>query len=135
MRLDRNELVVLGRRLRVRAEQGRLRGAIDVRIDQRLPEQVEIAAYYVVAEALTNAAKHAHASTVTVTVTVTVEAESALQVRVDDDGRGGAGFAGGSGLLGLKDRVEALGGRLVVQSAPGGGTTVHAHLPLPAVSR
>jgi signal transduction histidine kinase len=105
---------------------------VDVSIDQRLPEQIEIAAYYVVAEALTNAAKHAHASTVT--VTVTDEADATLQVRVDDDGRGCAEFAGGSGLLGLKDRVEALGGRLVVQSAPGAGTTVHAHLPLPEVS-
>jgi signal transduction histidine kinase len=57
-------------------------------------------------------------------------ADGVLRVRVRDDGRGGADSAGGSGLVGLKDRVEALGGRLSVQSAPGAGTTVRAELPL-----
>jgi signal transduction histidine kinase len=86
-----------------------------------LPEQVEMAAYYVVAEALTNSAKHAEASMV--------------QVQVDRRGRrwsGGATLAGGTGLLGLKDRVEALGGRIVVNSPPEAGTTVRADLPLAA---
>jgi len=85
-----------------------------------LPEQVEMAAYYVVAEALTNSAKHAEASMVQVD---TVEG---------DDGSGGATLAGGTGLLGLKDRVEALGGRIVVNSPPEAGTTVRADLPLAA---
>jgi signal transduction histidine kinase len=100
---------------------------LDVRVDRRLPEQIEIAAYYLVAEALTNAAKHSDASI------VTVEAEAVdglLRVRVRDKGRGGADPAGGSGLAGLRDRVEALGGRLGVRTALGAGTTVHAELPL-----
>jgi signal transduction histidine kinase len=100
---------------------------LDVRVDRRLPEQIEIAAYYLVAEALTNAAKHAHASAVTVTVDID---DAVLHVRVRDDGRGGADPAGGSGLVGLTDRVEALGGRLTIQSPLGAGTTVHAELPL-----
>jgi signal transduction histidine kinase len=104
----------------------------NVRIDQRLPEQIENAAYYLVAEALTNTAKHAHAKTVTIEAHADT-ADAALHVTVRDDGRGGARLTGGSGLLGLKDRVEALGGRLVVQSAPGAGTTVHAELPLSPV--
>ena len=90
------------------------------RVEGQLPEQVEMAAYYVVAEALTNSAKHAEASMVQVD---TVEG---------DDGSGGATLAGGTGLLGLKDRVEALGGRIVVNSPPEAGTTVRADLPLAA---
>ena len=105
--------------------------ALDVRVDRRLPEPIEIAAYYLVAEALTNAAKHAHASIVHVEVdTAEGDAGAVLRVCVRDDGRGGADLAGGSGLVGLKDRVEALGGRLWVQTAPGAGTTVRAELPL-----
>ena len=103
-----------------------------MRLDGRLPEQIEIAAYYLVAEALTNTAKHAHASTVHVEAH-TIRGDGGgdlLRVRVRDDGRGGADLTGGSGLLGLKDRAEALGGRLWVLSAPGAGTTVHAELPL-----
>jgi signal transduction histidine kinase len=103
---------------------------LDVRVDQRLPEPIEIAAYYLVSEALTNTAKHAHASTVRVEVDTADAGDGVLRVRVRDDGRGGAELAGGSGLVGLKDRVEALGGRLSVQSAPGAGTTVQAELPL-----
>ena len=104
---------------------------LDVRADRRLPEPIEIAAYYLVAEALTNAAKHAHASMVHVEVdTADGAAGDVLRVCVRDDGRGGADLAGGSGLVGLKDRVEALGGRLWVQTAPGAGTTVQAELPL-----
>jgi signal transduction histidine kinase len=104
---------------------------LDVRVDRRLPEQIETAAYYVVAEALTNAAKHAHASTVDIEVDICEgDARDVLRVCVRDDGRGGAELAGGSGLVGLKDRVEALGGRLRVQPAPGAGTSVHAELPL-----
>jgi signal transduction histidine kinase len=104
---------------------------LEVRVGRRLPESIEVAAYYVVSETLTNVAKHAHASVVNVVVeNVDVEDGGVLRVRVRDDGRGGADLGGGSGLVGLKDRVEALGGRLSVQSAPGAGTAVQAELPL-----
>ena len=111
------------------------RSRIPVRIKapagRRLPEPVEIAAYYVVAEALTNATKHAEPSTVTVEVDIdTTPAGVVLRVQVHDDGRGGAHFTGGTGLLGLKDRVETLGGRLALHSAPGAGTAVLAEFPL-----
>ena len=100
---------------------------LEVRVEGRLPEQVETAAYFAVAEALTNAAKHADATVVTVAVAVH---DRVLRVRVSDDGRGGADPGAGSGLVGLKDRVEALGGRFSVQTASDAGTTVHAELPL-----
>jgi signal transduction histidine kinase len=102
---------------------------LDVRADDRLPEPIEIAAYYLVAEALTNAAKHANASTIHVEVGIG-EADDVLRVRVRDDGRGGARVSDGSGLVGLGDRVEALGGRLWVHSTADAGTTVQAELPL-----
>jgi signal transduction histidine kinase len=101
---------------------------LDVRADRRLPEPIEIAAYYLVAEALTNVAKHAHATTAHVEID-TADGD-VLRVRVRDDGRGGANLAGGSGLVGLHDRVDALGGRFRVHSAPDTGTVVEAELPL-----
>ncbi|MDQ1663719.1 MAG: hypothetical protein QOJ68_3699, partial [Blastococcus sp.] len=116
----RTALKTLGRRAAVPVR-------LDIRVDGRLPEPVELAAYYAVAEALTNAAKHASASV------VDVQAEcrpDVLHVRVRDDGRGGADVTGGSGLVGLNDRVEALGGRLVVSSPPGAGTTLDIDLPV-----
>jgi signal transduction histidine kinase len=94
---------------------------------RRLADQVEVAAYYVVSEALTNAAKHAQASVVHVDAEAV---EGALRLCVRDDGAGGADPARGSGLVGLKDRVEALGGSIAVQSPVGAGTTLHAELPL-----
>jgi signal transduction histidine kinase len=100
---------------------------LDIRVDERLPEQIETAAYYVVAEALTNTAKHAHATAADVQVAT---GDGALHVRVRDDGRGGADFTGGSGLVGLRDRAEALGGRLLLHSTPGAGTGVQVSLPL-----
>jgi signal transduction histidine kinase len=100
---------------------------LDLRAGTRLPERVEVAAYYVLAEALTNAAKHARASVVRVE---TVAAGSALHLGVRDDGAGGADPVRGSGLVGLKDRVEALGGTLTVHSPAGAGTALHAELPL-----
>jgi signal transduction histidine kinase len=104
---------------------------LDVRVERRLPEPIEIAAYYLVAESLTNAAKHAHASIVYVEVDTVVDGTAeVLRVRVRDDGRGGADLGGGSGLSGLKDRMEALGGRLQVESPLGTGTSVRADLPL-----
>jgi PAS domain S-box-containing protein len=113
-------LKALGRRSPVPVE-------LEVRARERLPEPIEVAAYYVVAEALTNAAKHAHASFVTVEAEVL---EGDLHVSVQDDGVGGANPARGSGLVGLTDRVEALGGKLTLHSPPDGGTTLNIDLPL-----
>jgi PAS domain S-box-containing protein len=94
---------------------------------ERLPEPVEVAAYYVASEALANAAKYAQASVATVRI---AHNDGLVVVEIADDGRGGATLAGGSGLRGLTDRVEALGGRLAIASPPGSGTTVRAELPL-----
>ena len=113
--------------LRALARRSAVPVRIDVRVDERLPEQVELAAYYAVAEALTNTAKHAAASGVNVEVEAS---QGILRIEVRDDGRGGATFAHGSGLVGLKDRVEALGGKLSLRSPPGAGTTVAISLPL-----
>jgi signal transduction histidine kinase len=92
----------------------------------RLPLAVEATAYFVVAEAVTNAIKHAHADRIRITV---VSQQGRIRVAVHDDGIGGAALAAGSGLLGLADRVRALDGDLVVESVPGRGTTVSAVLP------
>jgi predicted ATPase/signal transduction histidine kinase len=102
---------------------------LDVRTKGRLPQPIEITAYYLVAEALTNAAKHAHASAVTVTIEADT-ADAVLRVAVKDDGIGGADFARGTGLTGIKDRVEALGGRVLLDSPRGAGTSLRAALPL-----
>jgi signal transduction histidine kinase len=114
--------------LRVLARRSSTPVDLAVRIDGRLPEPVEEAAYYVVSEALTNAAKHAGASAVHVEVDATADEHGVLRVCIHDDGRGGADFTRGSGLVGLKDRVEALGGRFSVQSPVGGGTRLDATL-------
>jgi PAS domain S-box-containing protein len=94
--------------------------------DGRLPEGVEAAAYYLIAEALTNVAKYASASAVRVRVTAR---DDGIAVEVADDGVGGADPAGGSGLRGLADRVESLGGTLDVDSPAGGGTRLRAEIP------
>jgi signal transduction histidine kinase len=100
---------------------------LDVAVDRRLPESAEVAAYYVVAEALTNAAKHAQASE----VFVCVKADGAnLRLSIRDDGIGGADSHKGSGLIGLTDRVEALGGHMQISSPAGRGTTLVADIPL-----
>jgi signal transduction histidine kinase len=117
----------LGPALKALARRCPMPVALDVRVPGRLPGPVEIAAYYVVSEALTNTAKYAKATAATVEVTA---GAGDLRVRVRDDGRGGAHFGPGSGLLGLKDRVEALGGRLSLDSPPGKGTTLAADIPL-----
>jgi signal transduction histidine kinase len=102
-----------------------------VHVSERLPEPVEVSAYYVITEALTNAAKHSRASTVSVQVEVVTHV---LLLEVRDDGAGGAGFSRGTGLAGLKDRVEALGGRIFLDSPRGAGTSLRVELPLTAAN-
>jgi signal transduction histidine kinase len=94
--------------------------------DERLPEPVELAAYFVACEALTNTAKYAGASAATVRVW---RDDGAAMIEIADDGIGGADDGNGSGLRGLADRVEALDGTLRVRSSAGAGTTVTARLP------
>ena len=97
--------------------------------DGRLPAAIETTAYFVIAEALTNVAKHARADQVEVTAAV---CDGDLVIEVRDDGVGGAGQSGGTGLRGLADRIDANDGTLVVDSPAGGGTTIRARIPLPA---
>jgi signal transduction histidine kinase len=106
------------------------RSPVEVLIGQmpsrRLPESIEIAAYFVIAEALTNAAKHAEADRIDVCA---VDNDDGVTVEVSDDGVGGARPAAGSGLTGLVDRVGALGGHLAIESPARRGTTIRAHIP------
>jgi len=95
-------------------------------VPERLPAFLEAAVYFTCSEALANVAKYAHASSVTIEV---AHVDRALRVVVADDGIGGASLAGGSGLVGLKDRAEALGGRLTVTSPAGAGTTIEVLIP------
>ena len=104
-----------------------LRVNLDCRADGRFPEPVEVTAYYVVSEALTNAAKYADTTVVDVSVATHGDA---LHVEVRDEGPGGADPAEGSGLLGLRDRVEAIGGTIRLTSPPGAGTSLRVELPL-----
>ena len=124
----------LGRALRAMARRSPIPVELDLRVEERLPDQVEFSAYYIVAEALTNAAKHSGASLITVSAEVE-QVDGALRVKVADDGVGGADFSSGTGLLGLKDRVDALGGRIDLRSPRGGGTTLCVVLPLPSGGR
>jgi PAS domain S-box-containing protein len=108
------------------------RASVPVRMeidDERYPESVELAAYFVVAEALTNVAKYARASSAQVKTT---RARNHLVLTVDDDGIGGARASAGSGLAGLADRLAALDGTLTVSSSPGDGTHIRAEIPLTA---
>jgi signal transduction histidine kinase len=117
----------LGPALEMLARRSPVPVELAVRAEERLPERVEVAAYYVVSEALTNAAKHARASSVQVDVDVE---GGVLRVAVRDDGVGGVDPARGSGLLGLKDRAEAIGGSTSLHSPAHGGTSVQIELPL-----
>ena len=101
--------------------------SLDVVIDRRLPEPIEVAAYYVVAEALANTAKYAQASEVNIRVQTT---DADLRVTIRDDGIGGADSRKGSGLVGLNDRIEAIGGQMHITSKPGQGTTLDITIPL-----
>jgi signal transduction histidine kinase len=112
--------------LRALARRSAVPVKLDVRADVRLPEPVKVAAYYVVSEALTNTAKHAHASAVHVAVE---EHDDVLELSIRDNGSGGADPARGSGLIGLADRVDALGGTIELTSPVGEGTKLLITLP------
>jgi signal transduction histidine kinase len=112
--------------VRTLARQSPIPVEVDVRTATRPTEPVEAAGYYIVAEAVTNAVKHSSATELVVTLE---EGDGLLRVTVRDDGVGGADPGRGSGLTGLRDRVEALGGRLEITSAPGEGTVLVAEIP------
>jgi PAS domain S-box-containing protein len=117
----------LGPALKTLARRSAVPVELDLRSEQRLPGPIEVACYYVVSEALTNAAKHARASV----VLVEVEADdSAVELAIRDDGIGGANPSQGSGLLGLRDRVEALGGSLDLASPAARGTSLMVRIPI-----
>jgi signal transduction histidine kinase len=117
----------LGPALRTLARRSAVPVDLDVTTNARCPEPIEIAAYYVASEALANAMKHAHASRIEMSLTTR---DGSLLLSVRDDGVGGADPASGSGLAGLADRVEALGGSIHVRSAAGAGTLIIVDLPL-----
>jgi signal transduction histidine kinase len=117
----------LGPALKTLARRSPIPVELDLRARTRLREPVEVAAYYIVSEALTNAAKHSHASVVQLEVDTV---DHVVRLRVSDDGAGGADPARGSGLVGLRDRVETLGGTITIDSPLGSGTSVHVELPL-----
>ena len=99
---------------------------LHIEVDGRLPEELEVAVYYVTSEALTNAFKHAYATTVSIDL---IQEDSKIRLSVRDDGVGGVDTAQGSGLIGLNDRVEALGGTLQITSPAGGGTALLVTIP------
>ena len=117
----------LGPALRTLARRSAVPVDLELGAEDRLPEPVEVAAYYVISEALTNTAKHARASHARVAVQ---QRDGVLWLSVGDDGVGGAEPARGSGLIGLRDRVEALGGSIQVTSRSGEGTVIAVELPL-----
>jgi signal transduction histidine kinase len=117
----------LGPALKTLARRSAVRVELDVHTDRRLPGPVEVAAYYVVAEALTNATKHARASVVHVDLGAE---DSMVQLTIRDDRVGGADPGQGSGLIGLRDRIEALGGKMDVASPTGNGTSLFVMIPI-----
>jgi signal transduction histidine kinase len=116
----------LGPALRALARRSDIPVDVDVRLDERLPAPVEVATYYIASEALTNVAKHAHANVVQL---IAARDNGVVTLEVRDDGVGGVDAGRGSGILGLTDRVEALGGTISIASPPGGGTTLSVRLP------
>jgi signal transduction histidine kinase len=102
---------------------------VEVGLDRRLPPAQEAALYFVAAEALTNVSKYARASSAEVRVQA---ADGWVEIAIADDGVGGARAEGGSGLRGLVDRIEALGGQLTLDNPPGAGTTLRARVPVAA---
>jgi signal transduction histidine kinase len=119
--------VGLGPALRALARQSPISVDLDLAIDERPPASIERGVYYVVSEALTNAIKHSRASAVSIAV---ARHEELVRATIADDGVGGAVTGAGTGLTGLNDRVEALGGRIAVESPRGRGTTISVELPI-----
>jgi GAF domain-containing protein len=119
----------LGPALRALARRSAIPIDVDVDLEERLPAPAEAAAYYIASEALTNVAKHAHANVVELIAT---HDDGVLTLEVRDDGIGGVDAGRGSGILGLTDRVEALGGTISITSPPSGGTTLSVRLPTAA---
>ena len=119
----------LGPALRNLARRSSVPVQLQMEVEGRLPERVEVAGFYVVAEALTNVAKHASASLVQIEIDAD---DGLLRLAIRDDGIGGADPTRGTGLVGLKDRVEATGGTLRVESRPGDGTRLLVELPTSA---
>jgi signal transduction histidine kinase len=117
----------LGPALKTLARRAPIPVALDVRVEDKLPDGVEVAAYYAISELVTNTAKHAHASTIDVAVT---SADGVVHIVARDDGIGGADPARGSGLVGLRDRIEVLGGTISVRSPKGEGTAIEVALPI-----
>jgi signal transduction histidine kinase len=117
----------LGPALRALARRSTISVALDVTTQGRLAEPIEVAAYFVASEALANATKHAQASRIDVSL---APHDGVLLLSIRDDGVGGADSGRGSGLVGLHDRVEALGGTIRIESPPGAGTLLVAALPL-----
>jgi PAS domain S-box-containing protein len=117
----------LGPALETLARRSAVPATVEMQSGPRLPENIEVTAYYVVSEALTNVAKHAHATRVRITVDVD---DRWISLTVRDDGVGGADPSRGTGLIGLQDRVAALGGALAVQSERGVGTVLTARIPV-----
>jgi signal transduction histidine kinase len=123
------EQVGIGAALRTLARRSPVSVELEIACEGRLPEPIEVALYYVASEALANAAKHAQATRVEVSL---LRRDGDVIVSIRDDGIGEADPAAGSGLVGLTDRVEALGGSLEIRSTPGHGTLIAATLPLDA---
>jgi GAF domain-containing protein len=117
----------LGPALRTLARRAAIPVELDIQTRTRAADPIEVAAYYVVSEALTNATKHAHATCAQIAVE---QHDGRLDLSIRDDGIGGADPAAGSGLVGLRDRVQALGGSIEVDSPPGAGTAIVVELPL-----
>jgi signal transduction histidine kinase len=117
----------LGPALRALARRSEIPIGVAVGLDERLPDEVETAAYYIASEALTNVAKHAHASTVELSAT---HDDRVLTLEIRDDGIGGVDASRGSGILGLTDRIEALDGSISISSPPRGGTKLRVQLPI-----
>ncbi|GAA4488552.1 hypothetical protein GCM10023191_018110 [Actinoallomurus oryzae] len=117
----------LRRALESLAERSEVPARLDMRVDRPLPDHIQVAIYYTVSEALTNVAKYSHASVVHILLTLE---HGTLGLRVDDNGIGGADPARGSGLAGLKERIESLGGTIEVISPAGAGTALNVEIPI-----
>ncbi|GLY77495.1 CHASE3 domain-containing protein [Actinoallomurus iriomotensis] len=119
----------LRRALEALSERSEVPARLDMRVDRPLPHHIQVAIYYTVSEALTNVAKYSHAAVAHIALTLE---HGTLRLRVDDNGIGGADPARGSGLAGLKDRIESLGGTIEVISPAGGGTSLDVGIPMPS---